>query len=84
MKDALVKLGEADKALEKNFKKEFPGFNYNQLEALMKSYRCGFGSARCLQKLQLRIAGGDRARPAEWPGRSTSSPKATHCARDSC
>ena len=38
-RDHLVKLNEIDKALEKNFKKEFPGFNYNQLEALLKCYR---------------------------------------------
>ena len=38
-KDILIKLNEADKVLEKNFKKEFPGFNYNQLEALLKCYR---------------------------------------------
>ena len=39
MREALVKMNESDKALEKNFKKEFPDMNYNQLEALMKLYR---------------------------------------------
>ena len=32
-------LFEQDKIFEKNFKKEFPGLGFNQLEALMKSFR---------------------------------------------
>ncbi len=44
----LATMNDKDKALEKNFKKEFPGLNYNQLEALMKSYRYGVGN-RCVR-----------------------------------
>lgn len=32
-------LYEIDKSFEKNFKKEFPGLGFNQLEALMKCFR---------------------------------------------
>ena len=32
-------LFEVDKQFEKNFKKEFPGLGFNQLEALMKSFK---------------------------------------------
>ena len=39
MKDTLVKLSEEDKAMEKNFKKEFPGLNYNQLEGVQKAFK---------------------------------------------
>jgi flagellar motility protein MotE (MotC chaperone) len=39
MKERIASLREHDKALEKNFKKEFPALNYNQLEALVKSYK---------------------------------------------
>ena len=39
MKENLVKLSEADKAMEKNFKKEFPGLNYSQLEGLIKAFK---------------------------------------------
>ena len=30
---------DADKSFEKNFKKEFPGLGFNQLEALMKCFK---------------------------------------------
>lgn len=30
---------ETDKGFEKNFKKEFPGLGFNQLEALMKCFK---------------------------------------------
>ena len=30
---------EYDKSFEKNFKKEFPGLGFNQLESLMKSFK---------------------------------------------
>lgn len=39
MRESLVALHDTDKAMEKNFKKEFSSLNYNQLEALMKSYK---------------------------------------------
>ena len=39
MRENLVALHEADKAMEKNFKKAFPSLNYNQLEVLMKSFK---------------------------------------------
>ena len=39
LKEMLIKLNEADKAFEKNFKKEFPGLNYNQLEGLSKAFK---------------------------------------------
>ena len=39
MKDGLMSLHDHDKAMEKNFKKEFTSLNYNQLELLLKSYK---------------------------------------------
>lgn len=39
IKDTLIRLNETDKAFEKNFKKEFPGLNYNQLEGLLKAFK---------------------------------------------
>ncbi len=39
MKEKLVELNEIDKAFEKNFKREFPKCNYNQLEALGKAFK---------------------------------------------
>ncbi len=39
MRERLVSLHDRDKAMEKNFKKAFPALNYNQLEALMKSFK---------------------------------------------
>ena len=39
MRDSCEKLKEYDRGLEKNFKKEFPGMGFNQLEALAKSFR---------------------------------------------
>ncbi len=41
MRERLVSLHDRDKAMEKNFKKAFPALNYNQLEALMKSFKYG-------------------------------------------
>lgn len=39
MKTKRDQMFEADKAFEKNFKKEFPGLGFNQLEALMKCFK---------------------------------------------
>jgi hypothetical protein len=39
MKDKLLELNEFDKTYEKNFKREFPKCNYNQLEALAKAFK---------------------------------------------
>ena len=39
MKECHEKLREHDRTLEKNFKKEFPGLGFNQLEALNKCFR---------------------------------------------
>ena len=44
MRERLVSLHDRDKAMEKNFKKAFPALNYNQLEALMKSFKYGKNS----------------------------------------
>ncbi|XP_071744297.1 cilia- and flagella-associated protein 43 isoform X2 [Lepeophtheirus salmonis] len=39
LKEEYEGLKSQDRILEKGFKKEFPGLNFNQLEALMKAYR---------------------------------------------
>ena len=39
MKGKRDQMFEVDKAFEKNFKKEFPGLGFNQLESLMKCFR---------------------------------------------
>ncbi len=39
MKSKRDQLLDIDKSFEKNFKKEFPGLGFNQLEALMKCFK---------------------------------------------
>ena len=39
MKEHSEKMKEHDRSMEKNFKKEFPGFGFNQLEALNKCFK---------------------------------------------
>jgi len=48
MKTKIGHLREQDKALEKNFKKEFPSLNYNQLEMLLKAYKLVTFRKQCL------------------------------------
>ncbi len=39
MKSKREQLLDVDKGFEKNFKKEFPGLGFNQLESLMKCFK---------------------------------------------